>query len=243
MTSMVLVHGTWLGGWVWQRVIPALEAAGHDVHAPDLPGLATDSAGAREDLGLHAHAAAIVRYLDDNSLTDVVLVGHSYGGIVAQAAASSTDRVSHLVFLDAFLAEEGESAFDLVPWLAGAFQPVSPEVPWLIAPLDPAGLGVTDPDDAAWLAAEMTPMPLATHREALAAPPPVGVPGHYIFCEALPLMEGMLDRAADRDLTVVRLPTAHMPMVTHPELLSSTLIEIIAGPDAITRDHRKGPTA
>lgn len=228
MTTVVLVHGTWLGGWVWQRVVPGLEAAGHDVHAPDLPGLAGDAGNAREDHGLAAHGAAIARYLDDNDLTEVVLVGHSYGGIVAQLAAASSDRVARIVYLDAFLADEGESAFDLIPWLEDAFQPVAPETPWLIAPLDAGALGVVEPADLEWLSAEMTPMPLATHSQALAVAAPSGIPGHYVYCEGLPLMEGMLGRAAARDLTVVRIPTAHMPMVTHPELLVTTLTDILA---------------
>lgn len=242
MTSIVLVHGTWLGGWVWQRVIPGLEAAGHDVHAPDLPGLAGDAAHARETHGLAAHGDAIVHYLNDNDLSDVVLVGHSYGGIVAQLTASSSDRVSRLVYLDAFLADAGESAFDLIPWLADAFQPVRSDIPWLISPLDPSGLGVTDRADAAWLASKMTPMPLATHKETLAVAAPTGVPGHYVFCESLPLMESMLARANDRGLTIVRIPTAHLPMVTHPELFVSTLIDIITAGDAIALDGGKGRT-
>ncbi|GAA2224620.1 alpha/beta hydrolase [Herbiconiux moechotypicola] len=225
MTQVVLIHGTWLGGWAWERLVPALTDTGHDVHAPDLPGLAGRASEAGLDTGLDTHIRSITAYLDEHDLHEAILVGHSYGGLVAQGAAAASERVAGVVYLDAFLAAEGESAFDLLPWLANAFQPVDDAHPWLVTPLDPAGLGVTDPTDAAWLTAHMTPMPLATHRDP--APAPDATPAHYVYCEALPLMEGMLATADARGYSVTRIPTAHMPMVTHPDLLAATLATVI----------------
>lgn len=227
MTSMVLVHGSWLGGWVWERVIPSLAAAGHDAYAPDLPGLASDADHVTEEIDVMVHAAALRAFVDEHDLRDVVVVGHSYGGMVAQAAAAGNSRVAHIVYVDAFLAEDRESAFDLLPWLADAFHPVDADRPWLIAPIDPVGLGVTEAADVDWLTSRMTPMPVATHDQPFRASSGTVPGGHYLYCEALPLMEGMLDRARSRRLAIVTLPTAHMPMVTHPDLLAATLLGIL----------------
>lgn len=221
MSTILLIHGTWLGGWVWDRVVPLLRESGHTIIAPDLPGLAGDSAAASAGIDPSVHAAAIVDLLERSDLQDVVLVGHSYGGIVAREAATST-RVGRIIYLDAFLPEAGESAFDLIPWLADAFVPVDDERPWLIAPLPPQALGIEDVDDVAWLAANMTPMPLATHSTAAAAVARV-VPSTYVWCEVQPLMVEMAERARARGYDVVGIPTAHLPMVTHPELLAAAV--------------------
>lgn len=228
MSTIVLVHGTWLGGWVWDRTAPLLRASGHDVHAPDLPGLGEHAHTVHEGLDHVAHSSALADYLDEHDLSDVVLVGHSYGGIVVQALADSA-RVATVVHIDAFLPDEGESAFDLLPWLADAFQPVDDERPWLIAPLDAGALGVTEPDDVAWIAAHAVPMPLATHT-APARAVPVGAPTTYVYCEGLPVMAEMVTRAEARGYAVRRIPTAHMPMVTHPALLAGVLDEIVTSP-------------
>lgn len=228
MSTILLIHGTWLGGWVWDRVTPLLQALGHSVIAPDLPGLAGDAAAAHADIDPSVHATAIVDLLERSDLQDVVLVGHSYGGIVAREAAMST-RVARIVYLDAFLPEAGESAFDLIPWLADAFVPVDDGRPWLITPLPPQALGIEGADDVAWLTANMTPMPLATHTAA-AAVVARDVPSVYVWCEVQPLMVEMADRARGRGYDVMGIPTAHLPMVTHPGLLADTL-------DAAVRGH------
>ncbi|EPH44444.1 alpha/beta fold hydrolase [Streptomyces aurantiacus] len=222
MTTFVLVHGTWLGGWVWDRVATPLRRRGHTVLTPTLPGLAERRAEARPDTGLETHVSDLVRYVRDVD-RPVVMVGHSYGGIVAQGAAARLgEQVRHLVFLDAFLAEPGESAFDLLPWLVDFFAPVSPDLPWLAAPLPFDSLTVSDAGDRAWLAGAVTPMPLATHREpARDAPSPR--PSSYWFCAARPMMADMLPRARARGMDVVELDTAHVPMVTHPHLLVERL--------------------
>lgn len=221
MSTFVLIHGTWLGGWAWDRVLPFLREAGHQVFAPDLPGLGGDAHSVHADIDPFVHAAAIVDLLDAEDLRDVVLVGHSYGGIVAQQASAS-DRVARVVFVDAFLPETGESAFDLLPWLADAFTPVDAERPWLIAPLSPAVLGIEADADAAWLTENMTPMPLATHTTG-GVRPENAVPGTYISCVAQPIMAEMADRARGRGYDVVSIPTVHLPMITHPELLAETI--------------------
>ena len=110
----VLVHGGWHGGWAWRPVRAALESAGHQVTSPDLPGFG----GADDPTGvtLRDCVNALVQHVQHRDLRDVVLVGHSWGGIVAGGAAPALrDRLRHLVFLSAYLPRVGESMLDLLP--------------------------------------------------------------------------------------------------------------------------------
>ncbi len=108
MTTFVLVHGSWHGSWCWCRVVPELEALGHRVLALDLPGHGDDATPvARITLAAYAECvAAVVR----GAAEPVVLVGHSFGGIViSQAAELIPERISRLVYLSAFLPANGQS--------------------------------------------------------------------------------------------------------------------------------------
>src|SRR6202790_1992432 len=82
MATFVLVHGAWHGGWCWQKVIPFLEAAGHEVYAPTLTGLAERASELSPDVGLETHIQDVVGLLEEKNLHGVILVGHSYGGKV-----------------------------------------------------------------------------------------------------------------------------------------------------------------
>ncbi|WP_139361787.1 alpha/beta fold hydrolase, partial [Mycobacterium sp. 96-892] len=82
MTTYVLVHGAFHGGWCWERLTPVLEASGHQVYAPSLTGLGDRAAELGPDVGLDAHVSDVAGLIVDEDLTDVVLVGHSYAGIV-----------------------------------------------------------------------------------------------------------------------------------------------------------------
>src|SRR5437763_6310667 len=103
MATYVLVHGAWHGGWCWQRVTPLLRAAGHEVYTPTLTGLGERAHLGTPDVGLATHVEDIVTMLEYEDLTDVVLVGHSYAGMVITGVAHAVpSRLTHLVYLDAF---------------------------------------------------------------------------------------------------------------------------------------------
>jgi pimeloyl-ACP methyl ester carboxylesterase len=107
----VLVHG----GPVWRPIRQRLEAAGHATHAPSLIGYAERSDLVRPDLGLRDHVDDLVDFVA-GGLADVVLVGHSYGGmVIAGAAERLADRVRHLVYVDALAPRDGESALGISP--------------------------------------------------------------------------------------------------------------------------------
>src|SRR2546421_8767740 len=116
MSTFVLVHGAWHGSWCWKRVRKALQAQGHDVFTPTLTGVGERSHLLARNINLDTHIDDVVNLIRWEELTDVVLCGHSYGGAVISGAASRVgDRISALVYLDAFVLEDGESLHDALP--------------------------------------------------------------------------------------------------------------------------------
>jgi pimeloyl-ACP methyl ester carboxylesterase len=112
MATYVLVHGAWHGGWCWKFVRPLLKG---DVFAPSLTGLGERRHLARPDIDLETHIQDIVSILELEDLKDVVLVGHSYGGMVITGAADrAPSRIGRLVYLDAFVPENGKCTLDYV---------------------------------------------------------------------------------------------------------------------------------
>jgi pimeloyl-ACP methyl ester carboxylesterase len=115
MSTYVLVHGGWHGGWCWRFVRPLLQRAGHDVYSPSLTGLGERRHLAGPDVDLDTHIGDIVSILEVEDLRDVVLVGHSYGGMVITGAADRAHgRIKRLVYLDAFVPESGKCTLDYV---------------------------------------------------------------------------------------------------------------------------------
>ena len=107
MSTYVLIHGAWHGGWCWDKVVPLLEKDGHKVEAPDLPGHGNDKTPIPE-ISLQAYADRVCEILDAQS-EPVILVGHSMGGVViTQAAEYRPDKIKKLVYLTAFLLQNGE---------------------------------------------------------------------------------------------------------------------------------------
>ncbi|MFQ5913929.1 MAG: alpha/beta fold hydrolase [Nitrospinota bacterium] len=108
MSTYVLIHGSWHGGWCWEKVVPLLEREGHEVEAPDLPGHGEDKTP-NSQISLQTYSDCVCQILDAQS-EPVVLVGHSRGGIIiSQAAESRPDKIKTLVYLTAFLLRNGES--------------------------------------------------------------------------------------------------------------------------------------
>ncbi len=115
MATYVLVHGAWSGGWMWRDVARMLHAAGHEAFTPTLTGLGERFHLARPDIDLDCHVMDVVNVLRFERLERVVLVGYSYGGMVVTGAAEQEpERIVRLVYLDAFVPFDGESAADLL---------------------------------------------------------------------------------------------------------------------------------
>src|SRR5690242_18591193 len=116
MATFVLVHGAWHGGWCWQKVIPFLEAAGHQGYAPTLTGLAERAAELSPDIGLETHIQDIVGLLVEKNLHGVILLSHSSSAMVITGVVDAVPaRIAQLVDLDTFVPCDGESLADSSP--------------------------------------------------------------------------------------------------------------------------------
>ena len=113
MATFVLVHGAWAGSWVWKKIIPLLRAAGHDVYATTATGLGDRVHLAGPAVDLDTHITDVVNLLEFEELTEVTLVGWSYGGMIITGVAERVpERLAGLVYLDAFVPADGENSYD-----------------------------------------------------------------------------------------------------------------------------------
>jgi pimeloyl-ACP methyl ester carboxylesterase len=240
MSTYLLVHGAWHSGQCWERVVPLLESAGHRVFAPSLTGLGDKAHQLTAEVGLDTHVDDVVRLISEQKLTDVVLVGHSYAGLVISAAANEVpDRIAHLVYLDAMVPEDGESALDVQPVTRHLIElAAQSDSRWRVPPMPeqpaPFGLfGVTDPSDIAWLRTMLSDQPVRCLQQPVRLDNPAldAVPRTHIHCVgARPA--GVIRRPVPSiqpngtPAQVWELPTGHDCMITMPVELSELLLKL-----------------
>jgi pimeloyl-ACP methyl ester carboxylesterase len=243
MATFVLVAGAWHGGWCWRKVTPLLRAAGHEVFAPTLTGLGERSHLAHPDVGLTTHIQDIVNLLEYEDLNHVVLVGHSFSGMVITGVAEQVPgRLAHLVYLDAFVPENGQALVDLLPpegrqsnearvraegdgWRLLSLRPV----PWETFLREE--WRVTDEADVRWMVARLGPQPFKTMTEPVryTNPAAAALPRTYVRCVDFP--NPAFDRFAARSRQEPgwryrELASSHDVMVTMPRELAELLLEV-----------------
>ena len=167
-STFVLVHGAWHGSWCWNQVREGLRDAGQHVFTPTLTGLGERSHLNSEAINLSTHINDVVNLLQWEDLSDVILCGHSYGGnVICGAADRVPERIRTLVYLDAFVPEDGECLFDLIsPELAQQMrlQAQTAGLGWKVPPI-PAERFNVNPGASAWVNAQCTPQSIATFEE------------------------------------------------------------------------------
>jgi pimeloyl-ACP methyl ester carboxylesterase len=170
MATFVLVHGAWHGSWCWKRVRRDLQKEGHDVYTPTLTGVGERSHLTSPQVTLDTHVADVVNLIRFEELTDVVLCGHSYGGCVITGVADRVpERLRALVYLDAFILEDGQSLHDVVPREVAAAQvrgALQSGDGWRVPPISAEFFRV-NPADRAWVDQQCTPQSLATFQQRL----------------------------------------------------------------------------
>lgn len=159
MTTFVVVHGAWTGSWGWDAVAKLLRASGHQVYVPTLSGLGERSHLALLPITLTTHIEDIINEMLWHDLHDVVLVAHSYGGFVATGVAErAAKRIASIVYVDAFIPEDGQSFADMIgSELSGPLVPI-PEI---------GGNEYATEAERLRVAALCTPQPAGTFTERL----------------------------------------------------------------------------
>ena len=229
MATFVLVHGHYLGAWAWDEVVARLTADGHDALAASLEGMGERSAEATAETGLSRHVEDVVQLLKRHDLDDVVLVGHSYGGmIIAGVAARVGKRIRSLVFVDGVVARHGQRLIDFFPG-AGEAIVASAGERGLIPPADARTAGLTG-EDAERANARFTGVPVGTFTEALDAPgdPAYRMSRSYIACVRCELLGPTAERVrAEGGWNVRELDAGHLPMISHATELAVLLEESV----------------
>jgi pimeloyl-ACP methyl ester carboxylesterase len=234
MATFVVAHGAWSAGWAWKKMRPPMRAAGHDLVTPTHTGLGERSHLAHPDIDLDAHIEDIAGVLFYEDLTGVILIGHSYGGMVATGVADRVrDRVAALVYLDAFAPEDGQSLFDMDPGRADARREQARESRdgWRIPPSPMAP--DTPEEDLAWAASRRVPQPIGTFESRLTLRNgPLTLPRHYIYCTRVgpgDPFRGSYERARREGWGLHELDASHSPHITAPDALMRVLDAIARG--------------
>jgi pimeloyl-ACP methyl ester carboxylesterase len=231
--TFVLVHGAWHGSWCWRRVAEALRAAGHLVFTPTLTGLGERFHLLRPGLTIEHFATDVANVIAAEELQRVVLVGHSFaGGPISVVADRHPEALERLVYLDATLLEDGQSAFSkLEPAMVAERLKLAQETSegLTIPPPPPEIFGVSEPRDAAWLRRRLTPHPLYSYQEPIRLDHPLGngVRKTYIACISpaykpmVPIHEWV---RRQHGWAYLEFASGHDAMVLRPEALAEVLV-------------------
>jgi pimeloyl-ACP methyl ester carboxylesterase len=234
--SFVLVHGAWHGGWCWRAVAELLRGQGHTVFTPTQTGLGERAHLLSRETTLDVFIEDIAQVLRFEQLEDVVLVGHSFGGIAISGVADRMpERLRHLVYLDALLLPHGQTALGQVPAdvAAARVQAAQASSGGLSLPAPPAAaFGLLRDEDIAAVQARLTPHPMATYTSPLNLQHELanGVPCTYIVCTQpmYATLAGSRDLAQSLGWPRREIATGHDAIVSAPAELAALLLDIAA---------------
>lgn len=231
--TFLVCHGAWSAGWAWKKMHPLMQAAGHRLVTPSYTGLGERAHLAHQGLDLEAHIQDMLNVIRYEDLRDIVLVGHSYGGMVATGVADRVrDKVTQLIYIDAFLPGDGQSLFDLNEGGRAHLQKIAKEgdgwrVPPMQTPPD------TAPADVEWLSTRRVQMPIKCFEQQLKLQNgPLNLPRSYIYATRITPADtfGRFSQMTKNDPAwrYFEIDASHSPNVTAPEALMG-LLEKIAG--------------
>jgi pimeloyl-ACP methyl ester carboxylesterase len=230
--TFVLVHGAWHGGWCWRRVSDFLEQGGHTVFTPTLTGLGERSHLLRAGIDVSTHIADVVNVLKWERLTGVVLCGHSYGGLVVSGVAEQmAEKIGSIVFLDAFLPENGDSMEQLTSQAVREQLKSASERGELGVPARSAAAFLVNEKDQAWVDSLCVPQPIGTMTEKLKLSGARERIGKKAYIRAAAYPNPGFDKAyarvkADRAWRSYEVPCGHDVMVDMPQRLAEILLEV-----------------
>jgi pimeloyl-ACP methyl ester carboxylesterase len=227
MSTYVLVHGAWSGAHGWRTVRSLLQQAGHQVFTPSLTGLGERAHLATPEVNLTTHIQDVTNAIVFEDLSDIILVGHSYGGMVVTGVADRMpERIQHLVYLDAFLPADGQSLYDM----GGGGARASSD--WRVPPMQIT----SDPNDseAEWHRVRRLDQPRATFEEKVMLTAPTESRPFsltYIVATGRPDPGPVFDRIAEglrgnQRWTVREIAGGHSMIRTNPDGLTRLFLEL-----------------
>jgi len=233
MATFVLVHGAWAGGLIWRPIARALRKASHEVYTPTLTGIGERRHLLNREINLDTHIQDVLEVIDYEDLSDIVLVGHSYGGMVVAGVADAVpEKVASLVYLDAFVPENGQSLFSMLP--PDRPQPATTSGEnWLTAPLPADAFGQPSQEVRDFAARKGMPQPTACFSQRLTLTGGIERIRRktYIYCNDpepttfTPFYEKLKNKPG---WTVRTLPCTHFAQMDMPDELTALLLEAAA---------------
>ena len=224
-----------MGAWTWQFVLERLRAAGRTAAAHCFPGVGERAGELSPALDNDAFAADTVHHIERENLTDIILVGHSFGSLIAQMAVDRVpERIAHLVIIDGGITQSGQSIFGRIPPAIAAKRRTLAQVVngTEVLPFAPVGsLVIDDPELAAWTHRQLTPHPLACYTKPiqLAHPAGNGRPMTYIACvkPRYPVSAGMHEKVqAMPHIRFRPIEAGHNCILSAPDLVAGELLAI-----------------
>ncbi len=234
MTAIVVCHGAWSAGWAWKKMRPLVAASGHTLYVPTYTGLGERQHLASPENDLDTHIADVCGTLHCEDLRDVVLVGHSYGGMVATGVADrAADRIARLVYVDAFVPRSGQSLADLAgPNGRSAMRErahAGGGDGWLVPP-NPAPPD-TSTADLEWIAPRRFSQSLRCFEQKLHIAAEPRMARAYVYCRrAAPgdVFRQFRDRARAEGWPNFEIDSSHNAHITAPEALRDALLKAMA---------------
>jgi pimeloyl-ACP methyl ester carboxylesterase len=229
----MVCHGAWSAGWAWKKLHPLMQAAGHRLVTPTYTGLGERAHLANPSIDLETHITDVLNVIRYEDLHDIVLLGHSYGGMVATGVADRVrDRIRQLIYLDAFVPRDGQSLLDLnEPARQSMRDRVKSGDGWRVPP-NPTPPD-TSPADLAWLTERRVDMPIKCFERGLKLGGEPKMPRSYIYATRITPADtfGPFAKRARSEpgWGYHEIDASHSPNVTAPEALMGVLDKIVAG--------------
>jgi pimeloyl-ACP methyl ester carboxylesterase len=234
MAVFVVAHGAWSSGWAWRKMRTLMRDAGHDFFTPSYTGLGERRHLASRSVNLSLHIEDVVNVLEFEDLHQVVVVGHSFGGMVATGVADRVrDRVARIIYLDAFVPESGQSLLDLLPpdardaTKAACLAGDGWRVPSRDLPPD------TPQEERAWAAPRRVAHPIAAFEEPLRLSGVPLPPRAYVYCQRTDPDDRFgpfAARARREGWPYAEIDASHNPHITAPQALCALLARLVLGP-------------
>lgn len=237
MTDFLLVHGAWHGEWCWHKIVPKLKTSGHEVYAPSLPGLAERQSEMSPELGLEDHISDIEQLIIDRDLNDLILVVHSYAGMIGRALEDRLgSRLKTIIYIEAVVPKQGQSMFSLIPPdFRSRLEALATSEGrgWMIPPPDAGRFNIESEELSLWITSNMTNQPLKTFQDKLTLSNPDHIEGLKFFVFAndrtpQPYQTFIEELSSLDDWRVLSMEGGHELMLTNPNGILEVLEQAVA---------------